>query len=133
MFELPTVQPDPLTVGAWIYGYAVVRYRHQRRATLGTVMLGHSAYALTFLLGSQTFLCRQGLFTTLDLHSGAIFCLLLRRFHGHAVSSGHATQSPPHLALSVQHQDGTWVTGQTVGLTSSAALAAAVPLQRAGR
>ena len=90
---------------ALVYDYGVVRDCHQRRTTRGAVMLGNGKHALACLLGSPAFLCRQGLFPTLDLHSGAIGCLLLHRFHRHAVSSCHATQSPLP-SLSVQYQDG---------------------------
>jgi hypothetical protein len=93
-------------VRAWVYDYAGVRDRHQRRTTRGAVMLGNGKHALAFLLGHPAFLCRRGLFSTLDLHSGDRGCRLRQRLHGPAVSSCHATQSPSPLALSVQYQDG---------------------------
>jgi hypothetical protein len=71
-FEFPTVQPDPLTVRALVYGYAAVCNLHQRRSTLGTVILGNGEHALAFLLGIPTFLLHQGLFTMRQLQSGEI-------------------------------------------------------------
>jgi hypothetical protein len=103
---LPTVGPDCLTGRAWVYDATVVRDCHQRRPTRGAVLQGNGEHALACLLGSPACLCRRGLRPTLDRPAGDRGCRLRQRLHGHAVSSCHATPSPPPLALSVQHQDG---------------------------
>jgi hypothetical protein len=63
----------------------------------------NGAHALACLLGSPACLCCRGLWPPLDRPPGDRGSCLRQRLHGPAVSSCHATQRPPPLALSVSH------------------------------